>query len=125
MKLTIYGDPRTKKNSSRIMYDARTGRRFVSASAAYKEYEDDCAAQIVRNTPEGEPPYNVKCVYYMRTRRKVDLVNLLEATCDILVRAGVLPDDDSTVIASHDGSRVRYDRDEPRVEIDIAACGGE
>jgi Holliday junction resolvase RusA-like endonuclease len=61
----------------------------------------------------------MKCVYYMATKRKVDLVNLIEATCDILVDAGVLADDDSKIVVSHDGSRVKLDRDNPRAEITI------
>jgi hypothetical protein len=55
----------------------------------------------------------------MPTRRKVDLVNLLEATCDILVKFGVLKDDSSDIVAAHDGSRVLYDKERPRAEIDV------
>jgi Holliday junction resolvase RusA-like endonuclease len=67
---------------------------------------------------------NIKCLYYMGTRRKVDLVNLLEATCDILTDAGVIADDNSRIVAGHDGSRVLYDKDRPRVEIEIDWLGG-
>lgn len=59
----------------------------------------------------------MQCVYYMATRRKVDLANLIEATCDILVTAGVLADDNSRIVAAHGGSRVDYDKQNPRVEI--------
>ena len=45
--------------------------------------------------------------------------NLLSATCDILVAAGVIKDDDFNVVASMDGSRVRFDNNNPRVEIEI------
>jgi len=62
---------------------------------------------------------NVRCVYYMATRRKVDLANLIEATTDILVKARVLEDDNSKIVAAHDGSRVGLDREKPRVEIEI------
>lgn len=62
---------------------------------------------------------NVKCVYFMQTRRRVDLVNLLEATCDILVHYGVVEDDNSNIIVIHDGSRVLHDKKCPRVEIEI------
>lgn len=51
------------------------------------------------------------------TRRKVDLANLIEATCDILVKAKVLADDNSQIVAAHDGSRVDYDKKNPRAEI--------
>lgn len=46
-------------------------------------------------------------------------MNLLEATCDILVQYGILADDNSQIVVSHDGSRVRLDRMNPRVEITI------
>lgn len=62
---------------------------------------------------------NVRCVYYMKTARRVDLANLIEATTDILVKARVLEDDNSKIVAAHDGSRVELDRENPRVEIEI------
>jgi hypothetical protein len=40
-----------------------------------------------------------------------------------LVDAQVIKDDNSSIVASHDGSRVEYDRDNPRVEITITAKG--
>lgn len=120
MHLTLYGPPRTKKNSQQILQNKRTGRAFIAPSAAYKAYERDCLRQISGLYRAGlVEPVNLKAVYYMPTRRRVDLVNLLEATNDILVHAGVLADDHSGVIVSHDGSRVRYDKGNPRVEITI------
>lgn len=38
MHLTLYGDPRTKKNSARIL-KSRSGGRFVAPSKAYVDYE--------------------------------------------------------------------------------------
>ena len=55
----------------------------------------------------------------MPTRRKVDLNNLLEASTDMLVFYNVLEDDNSKIVVSHDGSRVFYDKDNPRAEIYI------
>lgn len=45
MKLTLYGDPRTKKNSARILR-TRSGAPFVAPSKAYVDYETDCLRQI-------------------------------------------------------------------------------
>ena len=67
-----------------------------------------------------EEPVEVKCLFYMPTRRRVDLTNLLESIDDVLVRAGVLKDDHSGIIVSHDGSRVLYDKDNPRTEVFIS-----
>lgn len=117
---TIYGDPRTKKNSSQILVDKNSGKRFVSPSKQYHEYEKN-AGDYLLPRPEApiDAPVNVKCVYYMGTRRKVDLANLISATCDVLVHYGILADDNSKIVVSHDGSRVDYDKEKPRAEITI------
>lgn len=115
---TLYGAPRTKKNSQQIHRNA-AGRPFVAPSKAFAEYERSCLTQIKTPYRPVSAAVNVKCVYYMPTKRKVDLVNLLEATCDILVKAGVLADDCAAVVAAHDGSRVKYSKECPRTEIEI------
>ena len=116
LKISIPGNPVTKKNHQRIL-KTRDGRSFVAPSSQYKAYEEQCGWFIPK---EGiSAPVNVKCLYFMENLRRVDLVNLLEATCDILVKYGCLKDDDSKIVASHDGSRVLLDRKNPRVEITI------
>lgn len=120
MKLTIYGNPVTKKNSQRILYKfTKFGRKtpFIAPSKAYVDYETDCLRQIKRPRSPISARVNVRCVYYMKTARRVDLANLIEATTDILVKARVLEDDNSKIVAAHDGSRVDYDKQNPRVEI--------
>lgn len=118
VKFTLSGTPRTKKNSARIVMAGNHPR--VIPSAAYAEYATMCGMQLIRvEARDIRRPVNLKCVYYMPTRRLVDLVNLLEATCDILVAAGILQDDNAQIVAGHDGSRVKYDKDNPRVEIEI------
>ena len=42
----------------------------------------------------------------------------------MLVEAGVLEDDHSGIIVSHDGSRVLYDKEDPRTEIVIRTMEG-
>lgn len=55
----------------------------------------------------------------MKTKHRVDLTNLLAATCDILTDCGVIADDNYKIVVSHDGSRVDFDKSNPRVEIEI------
>lgn len=122
MHLTLYGNPVTKKNSQRILYKfTKLGRKtpFIAPSKAYVDYETDCLRQIKRPHSPISARLNVRCVYYMKTARRVDLANLIEATTDILVKARVLEDDNSKIVAAHDGSRVELDRKNPRVEIEI------
>lgn len=96
-----------------------SGGRFVAPSKAYVDYETDCLRQIKRPHSPISARVNVRCVYYMKTARRVDLANLIEATTDILVKARVLEDDNSKIVAAHDGSRAELDRENPRVEIEI------
>ena len=118
MHLTLYGDPRTKKNSMRLI-GTRSGKPRVLPSKAFADYETSCLWQIRSPPSPISARVNVRCVYYMKTRRRVDLANLIEATTDILVKAGVLADDNSKIVAGHDGSRVEYNKSNPRVEIEI------
>lgn len=123
LKMTIFGDPRTKKNSSRIV-TTKTGKSFLIPSKQYKEYENNFCKQAQDQGVSGRKinqKVNICCIYYTKTRRKVDLTNLLSATMDCLVTAGVIEDDNAKIAAGNDGSRVRYDKKSPRVEISISS----
>lgn len=65
----------------------------------------------------------MKAVYYMPTRRRVDKTNLESALLDVLVKHGLLADDNRDVVASTDGSRVMYDKYNPRTEVTITLLG--
>lgn len=125
MQFTIPIEPRTKKNSQQIVLvdfiDKQTGRKkkrpIIIPSKQYKEFEE--AALWFIEAVGIDYPVNVKAIFYMKTRRKVDLTNLLEALDDVLVKGGMLKDDNSQIITSHDGSRVRFDKEKPRIEIEI------
>lgn len=108
--------PITKKNSQRIVV-GKNGKPMIIPSKAYKQYEKDA---ILFLRPLGiDYPVNIKCLFYMKTRRRVDLTNLLEAIDDIMVKAGTIKDDNCEIVAGHDGSRVYYDKENPRTEIYI------
>lgn len=91
---------------------------MIIPSSKYKKYEKECG-KYIHLTETIEEPVNVCCLYYMPTRRRVDLVNLEEATLDVLVKYKVLSDDNSNIVVAMDGSRVFYDKDNPRTEITI------
>lgn len=122
MKIIIPLPPRTKKNSQQII--TVKGRPMIIPSKAYKQYEKD-SGYFLKHVEPFLSPCNVKCLYYMPTRRAVDLVNLQEATLDILVKYGILIDDNSNIVKSMDGSRVFYDKENPRTEIEITEVKDE
>lgn len=119
MELTLYGRPITKKNSPRIIKVGNYHK--VIPSKQYLAYEKDCLKQITGKYKQNiDHKINLKCLYYMPTRHKVDISNLMSASHDILTEAGVINDDNSKIIGSVDGSRVLYDKNNPRVEMFIS-----
>lgn len=119
MHIIVYGSPRTKKNSQRIVNAG--GFHRIMPSKAYDEWLRECVRQLRHTDTHIEQPVNVKCLFYMPTKRRVDLVNLLEAVDDMLQdkRIDIIADDNCSIVAGHDGSRVLYDKSNPRVEIRI------
>ena len=118
-KFIIKLPPVSKKNSQQILFNPKTGKRFIAPSKKYKEYEQNAGWFLPRQKEPIDYSINVKCLFYMPTKRKCDLTNLLEAVDDVLVKHGIIADDNYTIIESHDGSRVLYDKENPRTEIYI------
>ena len=113
---TIRLAPITKKNHSSIITNKTTGKLMVIPSKQYKEYEHE-SAWFMPHIKTIDRPVNIRAVFYMPTHRRVDLVNLLQALCDILVKYSVLEDDNFNIVAGFDGSRVDYDKENPRTEV--------
>lgn len=122
-------NPRPKKNEHRI---AGTGQRCPVCRKYKKQFirngngTTDFAFRAARYlTPRPAKPFDgkLRIVYrlYRETRHRVDDLNLYEALDDILVKEKILSDDNVNIIRSRDGSRVFYDKANPRAEIYIYA----
>lgn len=112
--------PVTKKNSGQIVMRGKFP--ILLPSKQYLAFEKESLPYFynVKNTTGIiNYPVNVKCHFYMETHRKVDLCNLLNAVDDAMVKSGLIVDDNRDIIAAHDGSRVFYDKFNPRIEIEI------
>ena len=107
--------PRTKKNNSRIVYSK--GRPILLPSEKYIQFEKECEPYL--QPLNIDYPVNVQAIYYRPDRRRVDLVNLHQALMDTLVKYNVVKDDNCNIIASTDGSRVIYDKENPGIELII------
>ena len=118
MKFTIPLEPRSKKNSSRVV-KAANGRTFVVPSKEFAEYQKSCGWLIPKPDKPIECKVNIKAMYYMKSRRRVDITNLHSALHDVLVHYGVIADDNMKIVIGTDGSRVRYDKNNPRTEVEI------
>lgn len=122
-------DTRTKKNHQSI---AGTGpkcplcgkrkRQFVRQGHANTAYTAQAAQYLNPKPPQPlTGPVWIQYNLYMQTRRRVDDLNLYASLDDLLVKEGVLSDDNISVIRCRDGSSVGYDKEHPRAEIKIFA----
>ena len=115
---TIKGRPITKKNSQQ-----RTSHGLIQ-SKQYRLYEKSAIWQLKAQDMPPEPitrPVILKVKYYMPNRQGwPDLLGLLQATADILEKAGILADD-RLIYHIDDGSAIwGIDKDKPRAEIKIS-----
>ena len=110
--------PRTKKNSQQILKAGN--KRWIGPSKEALAFERQCGWWVKQAYRlKIAEPVNVRVRFFMESKRKVDLTNLLEAIDDVLVKYEVVADDNANIIAGHDGSRVYVDRVSPRLEIEI------
>jgi len=99
IEFTIYGIPRTKKNSQQILR-TKAGRPFITQSKVSKQFESDSIMQVPQYARIGiDVPCVVTTIFFMPDNRRVDLSNLISASHDILVRSGVLKDDNRKIAA--------------------------
>lgn len=117
MKFEIPLNPVTKKNHGRIVTIGKYPRLLPSKQ--FVEYEKKCKPYIPALTQPIDYPIRLRCKFYMETRRKCDITNLLQAICDILVDYNVIVDDNYTIIDNFDGTRVYYDKQNPRTVVEI------
>lgn len=117
IRFTIALPPITKKNSQRLIMAG--GRPRALPSKAFENYQNAAGIYIPCKWILLNKRLNVKAMYYLQTRRKVDLANLHSALHDVLVHYGVVEDDNINIIATTDGSEAFYDKENPRTEIEI------
>ncbi len=117
MKIVIPVNPISKGDLPRSVIDEKTEEREMYESKKYKEY---CIVAGRYMEPLNiNFPVNVKMVFYLPYRRKVSLIGLQRTLEEVMVDCNLLKTNDCNVIASTDGSRVRFDRKYPRTEIEI------
>jgi Holliday junction resolvase RusA-like endonuclease len=117
MVIEIPGHPKTKKNHGRIVRNKKRvkflpSKQYVAYAEIAVEY-----LQITYGYPEIKDDLNLAAKYYLENKRgKPDLINLIQATQDILEAAGIVFND--CQFKGLNGSEiVGYDKDNPRVEI--------
>jgi Holliday junction resolvase RusA-like endonuclease len=122
MKLTILGAPRTKKNSGIITTHGAHPRILPSpqfsawnriAQMQIRQWQWDGKGPLIRPI---EYPINVSAAFY-RDKLTGDAVGYYQALADALEEGQIVEND--RLIVSWDGSRLKKDSKNPRIEIEI------
>lgn len=116
---------RSKKNSEQIGFNRRTGKRFIMQSELYLAFERDCGYFLKRYAKHINTPHNLKCTFIVPDKRRRDIVNLLNAIQDILIKYGVIEDDNYNIIAGLDGSRIIYNKGVEQTIIELTEVTNE
>jgi hypothetical protein len=140
VELIITGVPRVKKNNQRYGVNRRTQRVIKYNTEAYKTWHKSALEQLaamgydpqfaklnkkLKELGRQQRPalidyaINFKCLFFMPNEGRVDLSALYEGIQDLAAEVGIIKDDNYKIIASHDGSGVFVDKENPRMEITI------
>ena len=119
-------NPKTKKNSMQIIRNRTTGSPMIVQSKEYREYEKNAGWFLKKPKEPISTPVNIKYTFYRQNAIRCDIGNLVVCADDLLVKFGVIADDNFKIVIGHNGSRVFIDRDNPRTEIEISEfCADE
>lgn len=94
---------------------------MIIQSKIYREFERECGKFLLKYKGNKITyPVNLKCLFYTKDKRKRDLSNLINAIQDVLVKYGIIEDDNHNIVKSLDGSRIIYRPDEkPQIIVEI------
>ena len=133
LKYVIKGAPRTKKNSQKIAGGKekcplcrKPKKQWIVQGAAHDKYADLASWQLrPRPVKPIDFPIQIKYLFFLDADRIVDDLNLAACADDLLIRNGIIADDNRRIVKSHDGTRSYVDRDNPRTEIYITRMPDE
>jgi len=120
VEFTIIGNPFPKKNSQNIV-KGKNGKPVIVQNDRWKRYERACKQFMPEMEEPITEPINVRYLFFRDSYRRVDASNLIEGADDLLVKYGVIADDNFTIVKGHDGTRVYVDKDNPRTLVRIEA----
>lgn len=117
MKLTILGQVPPKKNSRNIF--VRNGRIVNVPSERHTQWERDALVQL-RSSAKGSADNKVTIAYqfFVKDNGRRDLDNMIASINDVLVKSGLLIDDDWQHLAIG-GADAQVDKKNPRVVLFI------
>ena len=118
LEFTIFLNPTPKKNSQNII-KGKDGKPKIVQNDRWKKYEKACKKYMPKMDKPITEPVNIRYLFFRDSYRRVDASNLIEGADDVLVKYGVIYDDNFRLVEGHDGTRVYVDKENPRTEVYI------
>jgi len=118
--ITIRGSTPSQKNSKQIFINRATGKPFITSSVKVKAWQQDALWQLKGVKPIVDYPVCLTMTFYYDSKRRHDLDNSSSGVLDILVKAGILVDDDVAHVDQLELVFGGYDKTNARVEILIS-----
>ncbi len=122
--LTIEGQTPSKKTKPTIIVNKKTGKPMLIPNKLYTAWKKGAILQLqAQSASRFTDEIQVKFTVYRWTKRRCDLINVLQSLQDILEDAGVIEDDHQ--IKSVDGSRLYLGvtKEQAKAKIEISLMG--
>lgn len=118
-KFVFPGRIPSKKNSTRRI--RRGNRVFTVPSEAHEAWEEEMLWNLKSQERPEEPFQKCSCLvgFYVPDRRVADLTNKTESIMDVMVKAGIIKDDNWFCVGSLDLRFYGVDKQNPRCEVYI------
>src|SRR5260221_8424989 len=113
MQFVISGQTPAKKNSKQLFIHG--GKPAMVSSKRYLDWEKSALWELKIIKPVVLYPTQLSLYFFFRDLRRRDLDNCVSSVCDVLVKAGIIPDDDVLHLRAIDAYYAGVDRVNPRV----------
>jgi Holliday junction resolvase RusA-like endonuclease len=117
--ITIHGQVPSQKNSKSVGVNPRTGRVFVTSNKIVKTWQKEALTQLQAYRGQADGELFITMAFYNKDRRGRDIDNQASSVLDILVKSGLIPDDNCFVVSRMCLMFGGIDKENPRVEITI------
>ena len=123
VEIFLVGNIPSKKNSKQIFFNKKTGKRFITSSDNFKSWHDVALKSIIEQKTPHFLKENLKVDITLNygSKRKFDLSNKAESILDLLVDAGIIIDDNFTIVKQLNLKIGEYKKDIWNAKIKI--CG--
>lgn len=117
MKIVIKTSVPSQKNGKQIFINKRTGKRFITSSQNVKNWQEQALWQLKGQTPIVGYPVALTMIFKYDSKHRHDLDNSASTVLDILVKAGLLEDDNTSYVETLTLQYGGVDKDNAGVEV--------